>query len=177
MHVALFGGSFDPPHLGHVLCATYAYAVGEVDAVWVLPVHIHPYGKTMRASWADRLDLCLAAFAGFGFVQVRDDEERNPEGRTIDLVAALRRSHPDTAFSLIGGTDTHEDLVNWYRGPDLIEQVTIIPVPRSGFDDDPTALPAISSSGIQERMAAGQPWEHLVPRGVATLIRERRLYR
>lgn len=176
MHVALFGGSFDPPHLGHVLAATWARMVGGVDAVWVLPVARHAYGKPV-SPWDQRWALCQAAFAPLGFAQVRDDELRNPPGYTITLIELLRREHPDTRFSLVGGTDTSRDLLNWHRGSELARLIDVIAVPRRGFDDShPGALPAISSTLVRERLRVGDTVSTLVPAAVVDLIRERGWY-
>jgi len=169
MHIALFGGSFNPPHLGHVLCAVYALQMGEADQVWVLPVAKHPYGKDLLP-WEQRWQLCHAAFAGIPAVHLRDDERRST-GYTVDLVEGLHVSHPLWRFSLIGGTDTVADLPRWHRGTDLARQVGVIAVPRRGYDDHPAALPAISSSQVRELIAAGGDWQSLVPRRVAAAIR------
>ncbi len=118
MRIALFGGSFDPPHLGHVLAATYARVMGGVDEVWVVPVARHAYAKPI-APWEQRWALCQAAFAGLGFVRLRDDELRNPHGYTFGLLAALRSGHPGHTWFLVGGTDTAADLGNWHRGAEL----------------------------------------------------------
>jgi nicotinate-nucleotide adenylyltransferase len=175
--IALFGGSFDPPHLGHVLCATYAYLVGGVDAVWVLPVHHHPYGKDL-ASWEHRWAMCQATFGGLGFIELRDDEQRNSDGRTYDLIARLQREHPGLRFCLIGGTDTRADLGNWYRGSELLAQVDIIAVPRRGFDDQhPAALPAISSTAIRRRLEHSASLDGLLAPDVLAYIQQHGLYR
>ena len=174
--IAVFGGSFDPPHMGHVLCATWAWKVAGVDAVWVFPVYQHPYGKVL-AAWDHRWAMCQRAFGGLGFVEVRDDERRNLEGRTFDLLQLLIADHRDVRFSLIGGTDTRDDLANWYRGEELMDMVDVIAVPRRGFDDDhQAALPAISSTMIRERLSVGTDVTELLPADVATYIQHHSIY-
>lgn len=173
--IALFGGSFDPPHLGHVLCATWAYAASGVDRVWVLPAARHPYAKVL-SPWDQRWSMCQAAFKGLGFVDLRDDELRNVSGYTIDLVEALTIRHPSTRWSLIGGTDTARDLSNWHRGAELAKLVEVIAVPRRGFDQATAALPDISSREIRRRSQAGEPIDDLVPALVNDVIRSQRLY-
>ncbi len=170
MHIALFGGSFDPPHLGHVWCATWARLVGRVDEVWILPVAKHPYAKPLQA-WDRRWRLVQAAFADLPFIRLRDDEQRNSQGYTFDLIEALGRAHPGHRWSLVGGTDTARDLPNWHRGGELVHLVGIIPVPRRGFDDHPAALPAISSSSIRSLLATGASVTGLVPAAVEDLLR------
>ena len=176
MRIALFGGSFDPPHLGHVLAACYARVVAQVDEVWVLPVAKHAYGKPL-SPWAQRWELCQAAFASLPFVRLRDDELTNPGGYTVDLVERLRTAHPGHRWLLVGGSDTARDLLNWHRGGDLITMIEIIPVPRRGYDEHPAALPQISSSLIRERLARQEDITPLVPPSVAELISRQRWYR
>lgn len=173
--IALFGGSFDPPHLGHVLAACYARVVARVDEVWVLPVARHAYAKPLTP-WTQRWQLCEAAFAGLAFVQVRADEQENPAGYTIDLLTLLGRKHPHHRWLLVGGTDTARDLPNWHRGAELAQLIEIIPVPRRGYDEHPAALPQISSSMIRERLARSGSIADLVPPAVAELIASQHWY-
>jgi nicotinate-nucleotide adenylyltransferase len=176
VRIALFGGSFDPPHWGHVLAAAWALVAGRADRVWVLPAHHHPYGKPL-SPWDQRWALCQAAFAGLGRAEVRDDERRNPSGFTIDLVTALRDAHPGNHWLLVGGTDTARDLRNWHRGQELERMIEVIAVPRRGYDEHPAALPAISSTAVRERLAHGERVEELVPPAVAELIAAHGWYR
>jgi nicotinate-nucleotide adenylyltransferase len=167
---ALFGGAFDPPHLGHVLAAVHAVATGGAGRVWVLPTAQHPWGKRTRP-FAERLELCRLAFAGLAFVEVRADEEDNPSGTTWDLLDLLEQREPGTRFVLIGGTDTGRDLPRWHRGAELARRLPVLVIPRRPLDDHPAALPAISSSLVRERLAAGLPVDDLVPAAVARRLR------
>jgi nicotinate-nucleotide adenylyltransferase len=176
MKIAIFGGAFDPPHLGHVLCACYAQQVVALDALWVLPSAHHPYGKSM-APFDERLAMCRLAFAGLAGVTVREDERDNPSGRTFDLLEALDQTHPGTEWYLIGGSDTGRDLPQWYRGEELARRLRVIPVPRRGYDDShPAALPAISSTAVREILARGGDPASLLPAAVAAYLATRGLY-
>ncbi len=169
--IALFGGSFDPPHLGHVLAAVHARLVAEVEAVWVLPVHAHPWRKAL-APFAERVAWCRAAFADLPFVAVHEDERDNPSGTTWDLLDLLEARHPGRRFALLGGTDTARDLPGWHRGAELAARLPVVVVPRRGYDEaDPAALPALSSSLIRRRAAAGESIAGLVPAAVARIFR------
>ena len=169
MRIALFGGSFDPPHMGHVLAACYAKLMTNVDAVWVLPVAKHAYQKNL-SPWDVRWQLCQAAFADLPFVTVRDDELHYSSGYTFDLLTQLTQAHPQHHWYLVGGSDTAIDLPNWYRGSELATRIKVIPVPRRGFDEQVCALPAISSSLIRERLAKRETITDIVPAAVADLI-------
>lgn len=177
MRIAIFGGSFDPPHLGHVYAALHARLVGDADQVWVLPVAHHPYGKAL-SPWAQRWALCLAAFAELPGIILRDDERDNPQGHTITLIELLAKRHPEHQWTLVGGSDTEADLVHWHRGQALRSLVTVHSVPRRGFDDQhPAALPQISSTLIRDHLARGTPIVGLVPRTVAALIADHGWYK
>jgi nicotinate-nucleotide adenylyltransferase len=179
MKIALFGGSFDPPHLGHVLAAVTARCRAGVDAVWVLPVAKHPYAKAL-SPWAQRWELCQAAFGPLGpWLELRDDELHNPSGYTFDLVTRLRAAHPQHQWALIGGSDTATDLPNWHRGNELARLIEVIAIPRRGQGGDlyPAALPAISSSRIRAALAQGEDLAGQLPDAVASLIAQRGWYR
>lgn len=176
MRIALFGGSFDPPHLGHVFAAVHARLCGNVDAVWVLPVANHPYGKAL-SPWAQRLQLTQAAFADLPFVSVRSDELDNPQGHSITLIERLSGQYPDYNWLLVGGTDTADDLPNWHRGAELAKLIRVHPVPRRGWDDDHLgALPALSSSMIRQRLDHKLSINGLVPSAVEQLIHQHQWY-
>jgi len=166
--IALFGGSFDPPHLGHVYAALHARLVGGADRVWALPSMKHPYAKELRP-WEQRWELCRLAFADLPFVELRDDELRST-GFTVDLVEALVRDHPGNTWLLVGGTDTATDMPSWRRGADLARLVRVHAVPRGGLDSHPGALPAISSSLVRRLLASGGEVAGLVPARVAQRI-------
>ena len=175
--IALFGGSFDPPHLGHVFAAIHARVVGLVDEVWILPVANHPYGKQL-SPWQQRLDLLTAAFEDFPFVRIREDEQDNPKGHSYTLVSNLATTYPNTSWVLVGGTDTYDDLVNWYRGADLQRMVQVHAVPRRGFDNDSIAsLPQLSSSVIRQRLMARESVENMLCTKVRDLIAAHNWYR
>ena len=78
----------------------------------------------------------------------------------------LENEHPHHAFHLVGGTDTRDDIVNWFRGEELQQRLPVLVVPRGGYDDDPHALPAISSSLVRQRIADQGPLDDLVPLSV-----------
>ena len=167
--IGIFGGAFDPPHLGHVLGAVWAHAVAPLDAVWVVPVaQAHPWGKE-PCPFPFRLELCRAAFADLPFVQVSDAESRNPTGFTVDLLRLLRQEHPSTRWSLIIGTDQAQAFDGWREPQAIRDMADLIVLPRGGQATGP-AIPAISSTLIRERLAKGLSIRDLVPQKVAQLL-------
>lgn len=167
--IALFGGSFDPPHYGHVLAAAWARWRAGADAVWVLPVWRHPWGKPL-SPWERRWRLLALAFAAMPFVALRDDELRS-SGYTIDLVQRLARTHPGVRWLWVGGGDTVRDLPRWQRGDELARLVTVVAVPRAGCDLHPQALPAVSSRELRARLRRGESVAGWLPEPVLAAIR------
>ena len=74
--VAIYGGSFDPPHLGHVLSVAWTLSAADVDAVWIIPTWKHPFDKEHGATFDQRMRMCELAFAVFREVEVSDIERR-----------------------------------------------------------------------------------------------------
>lgn len=149
---AIFGGSFNPPHMAHVLCACYAKVVADLDEVWVLPSENHPYGKRLPPLHS-RFLWCREAFRALDFVRIRMDERQNVSGYTYDLVRHLKRTYPHIEWYLIGGSDTANDMKNWHRGEELVKLVKVIEVPRG--NDHPASLPALSSTKVRSYRKRG----------------------
>jgi nicotinate-nucleotide adenylyltransferase len=178
MRVALYGGSFNPPHVAHQLAALYVLETQEVDELWLVPCFKHPFEKTL-APFEDRLEMCQRAAAALGpRARVSDCEGRlGGECRTLRTVAALRAENPDTEFSLVIGADLMPELSSWYGAEELRRLVRFIVVGRAGFEGGSgPAMPAISSSEVRERLHRGLPVEALVPRSVLDYVRQRKLY-
>lgn len=183
--IAIYGGSFNPPHVGHVLAAAYVLQTAAVDAVWVLPVWRHALDKAISVDFETRLRLCRLGFAVLGdHVAVRDDE-RGGSGRTLDLVTALQARYPADRFRLILGSDILAERDRWHRFDDLARLAPPILLRRSGFDVPadcpyevlPVALPDVQSSALRALLAAGQPVAGWLPTAVAHCIAAHGLYR
>jgi len=186
--LGVFGGSFDPPHLGHALVPAYLRARGLADAVLVAPVADHPFGKQMRP-FVERLRLTRLAMTASGLpphvVEVTDLEdrlarERGGPSRTLRLLEAVQASRPQMRVRLIVGSDIVADgqTARWHRWDEIERQFPPIVVPRTGVAGPGSicALPAISSSEVREWIAAwhehGRPedrarLEAALPAGVA----------
>jgi nicotinate-nucleotide adenylyltransferase len=193
--VAFFGGSFDPPHVGHVLAAAYVLSTQDIDRVLVAPVFQHPFAKSLT-SFADRMAMCRLAFGWLPGVEVSDVEARlGGESLTLRTLEHLAAERPGDAFRLVIGSDVVADLPKWHRFDRIAELAPPLILPRalartsaSRAGDDgasasaPQVLPAVSSSEIREAIAAAG--EHvpdlvraLVSRRVVEHIVARRLYR
>ncbi len=179
--VAIFGGSFNPPHVGHLIVAVYLRAVAQVDQVLVVPCFIHPFAKHL-ASFEDRLDMCRAAFAWIPGVTVSDVErELGGESRTLRTVQTLAARHPDWALRLVVGSDIIPETPRWY-GFDEIRAVAPLLVLDRPQPDRPgpsgALFPNVSSSAVREACARGDfdAVRDLLPARVLEHIRARGLF-
>jgi nicotinate-nucleotide adenylyltransferase len=178
MRVAFFGGSFNPPHVAHQLVSLYVLETALVDELWLVPCWKHPFDKAL-APYAQRLRMCeLAAMALGPRVHASDIEGRlGGESRTLLTIKALRKEHPDCEFHLVVGADIEPELPLWYGAEELLRTVPHIVVGRGGFAGGAdVAMPALSSTEVRRRLAAGQSADGLLPHAVADYIREHRLY-
>lgn len=184
--VALLGGSFDPPHVCHLLISSYVLQVAEVDQVWWLPCASHAFGKR-SAPFGDRIALCELATRHREDILVCDVEARlSPPSYTIDTVDALRRQHPNHTFDWIAGSDLMGELPRWHRFEELLSSLRFVVVRRGEIWEPPPAgcrvevlplrFPDVSSTQVREAIAEGRDVGGLVDRAVLEVIRERRLY-
>ncbi len=163
--VGLLGGSFNPPHVCHLLASVYALDTARLDAVWWLPVHRHAFSKDRQlAPWEHRLALCEAATEGWARIAVSRIEERlEPPSYTIQTVEALRADHPEIDFSWIIGSDLLPELPLWHRWEQLKEELEFLVIARDGSPLElpegarvsvrHLALPNISSSTVRAELA------------------------
>lgn len=179
--VALFGGSFNPPHLGHALAVLSVLATSDAGAVWLLPCADHPFGKDL-APMADRLEMCRRAFSHFGeAVRVVDVEARLPRpSYTVETLRALHAARPGIQPRLVVGSDILEELDRWREPEALRELCELVVLPRGGYEGGAVldfSLPEISSTDLRARMARGEPVSGSLDRRVLAYIKERGLYR
>jgi nicotinate-nucleotide adenylyltransferase len=180
--LAIFGGSFDPPHLGHVLLAHYALAATNVTEVIVAPTYTHAFGKDLT-HFDHRMAMAKLAFADLARVRV-DPIERQLGGtsRTFRLVEQLALRYPHHDLHLLIGADILLEAEHWQRFEEVKRMAPLIVAGRSGFshpDLDPNApcLPAISSSAVRSELLRGESVRTRVPAQVLTYIEKHGLYR
>lgn len=182
MGVVLYGGAFDPPHLGHVSVADAARERFGVERLVVL-VNEHPAHREVHASPVDRLALAVSAFP-------HDDVRLDPHPRTVELLRG--ETFEDPVF--VVGADQFRNFLGWSEPAEVLELARVAVATRPGFPhseletvleqlDRPERVlffeiapnPA-ASRDIRARVAAGEPVEGLVPPAVGQLIVERGLY-
>jgi nicotinate-nucleotide adenylyltransferase len=181
--VALLGGSFNPPHVAHLMAAYWTLATQRVREVWLLPTFRHAFGKAL-APFEDRVRMCeLAARAIRGVAVCTAEAELADDplvGKTVRTLEHLVAKHPGTCFALVVGTDILRETEKWYRWDRVRELARVVVVGREGHSEGAAGaplLPPVSSTEIRERIARGEDVSALVPRLVRMFIEKRGLYR
>jgi nicotinate-nucleotide adenylyltransferase len=189
MKLGLFGGSFDPVHLGHLLVARAALEELSLDRLCFIPAAQSPFKPEHRpAPGPVRARLLRLALAGWTRCEVDEQElHRGGVSYTIDTVRDYARRFADATLFYLIGADHVASLPGWREADALARLVEFVVVPRPG--ETPAAFPppfrgrvlrgfplAVSSSEIRARVRAGLPVEPLVPPAVAEAIRGERLY-
>ena len=193
--IGIFGGTFDPVHVGHLVAAVNARHALHLDRV-LLVVANEPWQKVgLRAVTpaADRLALVAAGVEGVDGLEASSIEiDRGGASYTADTVAALEVANPGAELFLLAGADVVADLESWERVEEIWPRVTLVVVSRPGA---PAMRPGrggplegwrvvfveipsldISSTDLRERAASGRPLDYLVPSAAVRLIAERGLY-
>lgn len=195
--VAVFGGSFNPPHLAHVLALAVVHARFEVERILVVPTFQHPFAKQL-APYEDRVRMCELAMGWLPRVSIsRIEEELGGESKTLRTLEKLGELHPGKQLRLMMGADIVVESAKWHRFDRIKEIAPPIVLGRVGvtFEGAPAAvLPNISSTEVRRALAslessevsehaAGAPrpkplaLDELVPRAVIEYARARSLYK
>src|SRR5262249_21780512 len=186
MEVALFGGSFDPPHLGHVFAVAYVLSTG-FDRALVVPALAHAFGKPL-APYEHRLAMTRIAMDEFRSAEVSNVEQSlgAPSG-TLRTVKHLLQTHPEFRLSLVIGADVHRDRDKWLGYDELARLAPPFVLGRAGFEDEQVPepiLPDVSSTKVRALLAetTGDRTQRpelprIVPRAVLTSIEHHELYR
>jgi len=184
--LAIFGGAFDPPHVGHVLAVHYVLLTSGASRVLVIPCAEHPFGKRQE-SFAARLAMCRLAFAHLGdAVEILDIEgERKGPSYTIDTVRELMRRRPNVRLELVVGSDSLDDLERWHEIDELRRLAPFRVLSRLEEGETPHSpnaevlfcLPRVSSTTVREMLEKGGDVSSRVPAAVLDYIRRFDLYR
>ncbi len=190
MKVALFGGRFDPVHIGHLIVAQDAAEILEVDRLFFIPSHNPPH-KPAFAPFQDRYAMVQRAVGGHPLLDVLDVEYRLGLPRSF-TVEVLKRLLPELGarkvFFLIGA-DEFRNIHSWYRYEELFRMVEVVVLKRPFYEveafPDVTVRASfigrreveVSSTEIRKRIREGRPFRYLVPEPVYAYLVERGLYR
>lgn len=195
MTIGVFGGSFDPPHVGHVLALHYLFSIGEVSQVIIVPVYDHALHKPL-SSYDVRLRLCDAAFGfqsgalpperrDFPVTVSRIERELPRPSYTLRTLRALRQRHAGDDWRLIIGTDVLRETEKWHRFDEVAALAPPLILGRVGYPHQSApigVLPEVSSTAIRKSIADGDAEsrrmvEAAVPVSVLRLIDQLGLYR
>lgn len=183
--IGIIGGTFDPPHVGHLIIAEEVRIALGLDEVWFIPTNEPPHKEKAMTDGKTRIKMVKKAVKNNPYFKVNDIEmEREGKSYTIDTMKALINRNPDITFYFIIGADMVEYLPHWHKIDELMELVTFVGVKRYGFNFNSTypilevAIPMIdiSSSMIKERLIKNQSVTYLIPETVENFINEERLY-
>lgn len=185
--IAIFGGSFNPVHIGHLIVAEQVRSNLSVDQVWFMPTNQPPHvDKKTVIDFRHRLTMLELAVSQNPYFQIETIEfERTGKSYTYETMLALKERYPDKTFYFIIGADMVEYLPKWYRIDDLIQLVQFVAVSRPGYQTATpypvTWIPSIdvdiSSSLIRNLVKYGKSIRYLVPQGVDTLIEKEGWYK
>jgi nicotinate-nucleotide adenylyltransferase len=189
--IGIFGGTFDPPHLGHLLLAECARETLGLDRVVFVPARVAPHKIGRRMTPVEvRLGLLRAALRGTGFTLSTIEARRPGPSYTVDTLEALRRRHPDAEFHLLVGADSLLDLPAWKDPARILALATLAVARRPGFQSArvapavrrrvrwlPNAPVDISASDLRSRVAEGRSIRFLTPPAVARMVARLGLYR
>ena len=197
MRLGLLGGTFNPPHIGHLICAQEALLAFALDRVLLVPAGVPPHKEVDGDPGAEeRVAMCEAAVAGDERLGVsRADVDRDGPAYTVELLRALRTAAPEDELVFIVGGDMAHSLPTWRAPEEVLALARLAVAEREGVARreiterlaglrgagervDFFAMPRIdnSSSLIRRRAAAGLPVRYLVPDAVAAHIARRGLY-
>src|SRR5690625_2398237 len=132
--VGILGGTFDPPHLGHLIIAEEVRQALELDEVWFIPSYTPPHKDDAKASPEDRVRMVELAIKSNPDFKVNTIElERRGNSYTFDTITLLKDIHPSVGFYFIIGADMVEYLPKWHKIDELIRLVHFVGVKRSGY--------------------------------------------
>lgn len=189
--IGVFGGTFDPPHVGHLVTAVNVRHDLRLDRL-LLVVANEPWqkiGSRPITPASDRLAMVEAAVAGVAGLEACALEiERGGHSYTADTLVDLAELHPGAELFLVLGADAATGLPTWERVEEVRSLASLVivdrpgeppPVVPDGWDWTHVEVPRleVSSTDLRDRVADGRPLEYLLPRDVVACVRERRLYR
>ena len=197
MRIGVFGGAFNPPHLGHLVCAQEVLLQLELERVLFVPVGEAPHREIDDDPGPEvRLEMVELAIAGDErFAISRVELDREGPSYTSDTLELLLAESPDDELFLILGGDQAAALPSWHEPEKVLERATVAAVERLGSSRSAIGIKLsrlrgsdrvrhldmpviqISSTGIRRRVRDGRPIRYLVPPAVEDYIGSHELYR
>lgn len=189
VRTGIFGGSFNPIHIGHLALANYLCEFGHVDEVWFLISPQNPFKQDKKLlDDCLRLELVRAAVAGYPRFRASDFEFSLPRpSYTVNTLHQLTAVYPEKEFHLIIGADNWSAFDRWKSAQEILDHYPILVYPRQGYEIKEKALPPhvkavdsplidISSTFIRESLASGKDMRYFLHPEVYRIIKEKHLY-
>ena len=187
LEIAILGGSFDPPHIGHMLASMYVIAATTVDRVLWIPVQDHPWGKE-SSPYAQRVMMCQEALQGFtDSIDLMWSFSATIADFAYEQVREVQRHHPTAVLDWIIGSDIATEVELWEGSRWLRNEVRFRVVKRDdspevypeGFDMQwlPMEMPRLSSTSIRAKASMDVPIQGLVTPQVRDYILQKELYK
>lgn len=188
MRLGLFGGTFDPPHIGHLIVAQDALSILGLDRLLLIPASVPPHKRDREVSPPElRMELLQAAVGDDSRLEVSDIElRRSGPSFTVDTLRELHRRQSGAELFLLIGSDQYRELATWHESAEVVRLATLAviaregdaPVPGTGVPHVPVPVTRIdiSSTQIRRRVREGAAIRYLVPSAVERLIRSHGLY-
>ena len=197
MRIGVFGGAFNPPHMGHLICAQEVLLQLGLERVLFVPVGQAPHREIDDDPGAEaRLEMVELAISGDErFVVSRVEVDREGPSYTSDTLELLSAESPDAELFLILGGDQAAALPTWHEPERVLERATVAAVERVGWSRSAIGIKLarlrgsehvrhldmpviqISATGVRRRVREGRPIRYLVPRSVEEYIGSHELYR
>lgn len=183
--IGIFGGTFDPPHIGHMIIAKEVQQTCRFDEVWFIPTNDPPHKKQVNATAKDRYAMVQEMIQAEPTWKVLDIEiKREGPSFTIDTIIDLQKMYPSNHFYFIIGADMVEYLPKWHKIDELIQRISFICVNRpnhtleSPYPITEVRVPLIdiSSTMIRDRLMAGRSPHYFLEKHVHEYLKEHQLY-
>jgi nicotinate-nucleotide adenylyltransferase len=200
MRVGIFGGTFDPIHIGHLILAEQCREQGRLDQLLFVPAAVPPHKRDrVLTPFAQRVEMLTLAISGHPVFRVEElEKDRAGPSYTVDTLAQLQASRPGDELCFIIGSDSLHDLPMWYQPRRILELASLLVMARADWpifsapelksalklgDDFPlryqvvdAPLITLSSRDIRKRVSEGRSVRYMIPRAVEAYIADKRLY-
>jgi nicotinate-nucleotide adenylyltransferase len=201
MKIGIFGGTFDPVHLGHLILAEQCREQAALDQVLFVPAALPPHKLEQTLTpFAQRVEMLSLAISGQPAFRIDElEKDRSGPSYTVDTLMKLQQARPGDELCFILGSDSLHDLPLWYQPRRILELATLLVVARADWptfsaeelkqslqlaDDFPlryqiveAPLITIASRDIRRRIAEGRSVRYMIPRAVEAYVEDKGLYK
>ena len=189
--IGIFGGTFDPIHIGHLLAARQAIELAKLDEIWFMPTFQNPLKEESKSSLEDRIKMLELGLESREKIKLSLFDVKNKSVYTIDSLKALKKAFPKHEFFFMMGSNLVEQFSRWKEPKEILKMVKLIIIVMHDFPGiqdpsikkakplllEPLVKTTVSSTIIRERVRKGSDIKNLVPEKVRLYIEEKKLYR